>query len=105
MWIDMINMTSMIKKVNAIKARQNLGQLLEEVYYNGDQIVIERAGRPMAAVVPVWQLEQWRQRRDRLFGMVDEVWERNKKENPEVLEREIASGVKSVREKGARRKP
>jgi len=101
----MINMTSMIKKVNAIKARQNLGQLLEEVYYNGDQIVIERAGRPMAAVVPVWQLEQWRQRRDRLFGMVDEVWERNKKENPEVLEREIASGVKSVREKGARRKP
>jgi hypothetical protein len=33
-----------VKKVNALKARKNLGQLLEEVYYKGDQYVIERAG-------------------------------------------------------------
>ena len=44
----------MIRKVNALKVRQNLGQLLDEVYHKGDQSVIERAGRPMAAVVPVW---------------------------------------------------
>jgi prevent-host-death family protein len=48
----------MVKKMNALKARKNLGQLLEEVYYKGDQYVIERAGRPMAAVVPVWQLQE-----------------------------------------------
>ena len=43
----------MVKKVNALKARQNLGQMLEEVYYKGAQFAIERAGKPMAAVVPV----------------------------------------------------
>ena len=40
----------MVRKINALKVRQNLGQLLDEVYHTGDQSVIERAGRPMAAV-------------------------------------------------------
>jgi prevent-host-death family protein len=45
------------KKLNALKARQQLGQLLEEVYYQGEQYIIERAGKPMAAVVPVWFID------------------------------------------------
>jgi len=46
-----------IKTINAMKARQNLGTLLEEVYYRGEHIIIERAGKPMAALIPVSQLE------------------------------------------------
>ncbi len=49
---------SPVKTLNALKARQNFGQMLEEVYYKGDQFIIERAGKPMAAVVPLWQLEE-----------------------------------------------
>ncbi len=94
----------MVKKINALKARKNLGQLLEEVYYKDNQYVIERAGRPMAAVVPVWQLEGWRKRRERLFGMVEEVWKKNKKEKPEVIEREIQEAVRAVRAKATPRR-
>jgi prevent-host-death family protein len=47
------------KTINAMKARQNFGQMLEEVYYKGDQFVIERAGKPMAALVPLSQLEEF----------------------------------------------
>ena len=50
---------SPVKKINALKARQSLGTLLEHVYYRDEQFIIERAGKPMAAVVPVWQLEEW----------------------------------------------
>ena len=46
------------KTINALKARQNFGEMLEQVYYRGDQFIIERAGKPMAAVVPLWQLEE-----------------------------------------------
>jgi prevent-host-death family protein len=92
------------KTVNALKARRNLGELLEEVYYKGDQYVIERAGRPMAAVVPVWQLEDWQKRRDRFFGMVQEVRRKNKTVKPEVLERVIEESVLAVRAKSTRRK-
>jgi len=41
------------KTINAMKARQNFGQMLEEVYYKGEQFIIERAGKPMAAVIPL----------------------------------------------------
>lgn len=89
----------MLKKVNALKARQNLGQLLEEVYYKGDQYIVERAGRPMAAVVPIWQLEQWQKRREQFFGTVDEIRQRNRKVKPEVIEREVQEAVKAARVK------
>lgn len=94
----------MAKKINALKARQNLGQLLEQVYYKGDQYVIERAGRPMAAVVPVWQLEEWRKRRERLFRQIAGVWERTKRVKPAVIEREVAEAVRAVRARTGRRK-
>ena len=94
----------MLKKVNALKARQNLGRLLEEVYYKGDQYVIERAGRPMAAVVPVWQVEERKKRRKRLFGMVEELWRKNKKVRPETIEREVGAAVRAVRTKANRKR-
>ena len=94
----------MTKRVNALKARKNLGQLLEEVYYRGDQYVIERAGRPMAAVVPVWQLEEWQKRRARFFGMVGELWRKNKRVKAEAIEREVQEAIRAVRTKAARRK-
>jgi prevent-host-death family protein len=49
----MLRVDEMVKKVTALKARKNLGQLLEEVYHRGDQYIIERAGKPMAAIVPL----------------------------------------------------
>ena len=90
--------------MNALKARQNLGQLLEQVYYQGDQYVIERAGKPMAAMVPLWQLEEWQKRRSRFFGMVEELQEKNQKVKPEILEREVAEAVRAGRAKARRRK-
>jgi prevent-host-death family protein len=73
----MTESTDMTKKVNALKARKNLGQLLEEVYYRGDQYIIERAGKPMAAIVPVWQLEEWQKRRERFFATVEALHKQN----------------------------
>jgi prevent-host-death family protein len=93
-----------IKKVNALKARQNLGQLLEEVYYKGDQYVIERAGKPMAAVVPLWQLEEWQKRRERFFGAVEELQQQNQEVEPEVIEQEVRKAIRAVRTKASRRK-
>src|SRR2546426_3155976 len=86
-----------VKKVNALKARQNLGQLLEEVYYRGDHYIIERAGKPMAAVVPVWQFEEWQQHREQFFAMIDAVHARNADVPSEVIEQEIGEAVQAVR--------
>jgi prevent-host-death family protein len=50
------------KKINAMEARRNFGANLEIVYYSGAQFIIERAGKPMAALVPITLLEEWQNR-------------------------------------------
>jgi prevent-host-death family protein len=72
---------SPIKTVNALKARQKLGTLLEEVFYQDAQYIIERAGKPMAAVVPVWQLEEWQKHHDRSKSKPDTIKETKRRSN------------------------
>ena len=55
----------MLRTVTVLNMQKSLGRLLEQVDAKGDQYVIERGGRPMAAVVPVWQLKKWSARRGR----------------------------------------
>ena len=87
----------MEKTINAVAARQRLGQLLEETYYRGYAFIIERAGRPMAAVVPVEQYRQWQQRRAGFFAMIDQVQERTREVPPEELEAAIAEAVTAAK--------
>jgi len=43
----------MLKKISAMKARQNLGSLMNSISLKGDEVIIERAGKPMVAMIPV----------------------------------------------------
>lgn len=40
----------MTKTVTAYEARTNLGELLNEVYYKGDEIIIKKSGKPVAKI-------------------------------------------------------
>ncbi len=94
----------MIKTLTAIKARQNLGEVLEEVYYNGDQFIIERAGKPMAAVVPLWQVQARTKHQQRISGMLDKLWESQPTVRGATIEREVVEAVRAVRSKPVRKK-
>lgn len=87
----------MRKTVSAVRARGELGQMLEEVYYRGDQYVIERAGKPMAAVVPVEQYEQWRRERDAFFELVEELRSRNADVEAGEVEEDVAAARRARR--------
>jgi prevent-host-death family protein len=87
----------MEKKMSALAVRRGLGQLLEEVYYRGDQIIIERAGRPMAVMIPVDQFESWVRQRENFFGKIEQVWERNQNAEPGEVEEEVREAVGEVR--------
>jgi len=43
----------MLRKVTAMTVRQKLGELLNEVQYRDDRVVITKAGKPVAALVDV----------------------------------------------------
>lgn len=50
----------MREKVSTIDVRQRIGDLLNRVALRHDEFVIERKGKPLAALVPVQRLEQMR---------------------------------------------
>lgn len=50
----------MAEKVSTIDVRQRLGDLLNRVALRHDEFIIERKGKPLAALVPVERLEQLR---------------------------------------------
>jgi prevent-host-death family protein len=110
--IDMIDMIIAItnrgraaqvkRKVSAVEARKRLGEILESVYYRGDEVVIERAGKPMAVVIPAARYESMERTReqsmDRMFELIEKNWERNKDVPYEVIEREVEQAIREVRE-------
>jgi prevent-host-death family protein len=88
----------MEKTIGSATARRKFGQLLEEVYYKGDKIVVERRGRPMAVLVPLELYENWQQQREQFFTLIEKARERNKEVDPEELEKEIETAIRAVRE-------
>ena len=95
--MDIKRVIDMRKTISALKARKNLGELLEEVYYRGDQYIIERAGKPMAAVVPLSQLEAWQEQREEFFRSIDAIRQKDQATKPETIEREVREAVRSTR--------
>ncbi|HEY6910301.1 MAG TPA: type II toxin-antitoxin system prevent-host-death family antitoxin [Myxococcales bacterium] len=62
-----------MEKISTIDVRQRIGDLLNRVSLRHDEFVIERKGKPLAALVPVERLEQMRRfaRRHALELFVD----------------------------------
>jgi prevent-host-death family protein len=69
------------KPITAMKARQQLGTILEEVYYRGEIYIVERAGKPMAAVIPVWLLEELQEHRGRTKTDTDTIKKSKRRAN------------------------
>lgn len=88
----------MEKTLGSATVRRKFGELLEEVYYRGDKVVVERRGRPMAALVPIDLYEKWQAQREQFFQLIDAVRERNADIDPAVLEQEIEAAIRARRE-------
>jgi prevent-host-death family protein len=87
----------MVKTVPAMKVRDNLGQLLDEVYYRGDEVVIERAGKAMAVLVPVARYERYQQERAGRFEILARIKAKARKVPVRVLDATIADAVRATR--------
>lgn len=48
----------MIREAPAMTVRQNLGELLNEVQYRHDRVVITKAGKPVAALIEIALFER-----------------------------------------------
>jgi prevent-host-death family protein len=63
----------MITEVNAVNFRQNLGEMLNQVQYHNDSIVINKDGKPVAVLVDAELFARIRRMRDRFDALSNRV--------------------------------
>ncbi|NLE95839.1 MAG: type II toxin-antitoxin system Phd/YefM family antitoxin [Dehalococcoidia bacterium] len=86
----------MLKKISAQKARQNFGELMDEVRLRGDRYIVNRGEKPLVAVIPVEEYLAWEQARERLYSRIVMMRDRTRREDAEVLEGEIRQAIAAV---------
>ncbi len=59
----------MITETNAVQFRQNLGEMLSQVQYRHDSVVIKKDGKPVAALVDARLFERIRRMQDRFDAL------------------------------------
>ncbi len=87
----------MKRKVSAGEARKRLGELLEWVFYRGDEVVIERAGKPMAVVIPVERYKALQREEERLWGFIERAQKATADVPYEEIEHDIERAIAEVR--------
>jgi prevent-host-death family protein len=60
---------TMVTEVNAVNFRQNLGEMLNQVQYRNDSIVISKDGKPVAALVDAELFARIRRMQDRFDAL------------------------------------
>ena len=85
----------MLKKISALKARQNLGRVMNEVALRGDDYIVERSGKPMVAIIPLEKYRQLQSALDEFFEEVKDFRQAAKKAKPKEVDRAIAEAVEA----------
>lgn len=85
-------MVDMVKEVSAIKFRQNLGEMLSDVSYRNDSIIINKDGKPVAALIDAELFARIRRMRDRF----DELTARMTKAYASVPESEGMAEIDAI---------
>ncbi len=65
----------MVNEVSAVNFRQNLGEMLNQVQYRRDSIVINKDGKPVAALVDADLFARIRRMRARFDELSDRIAE------------------------------
>lgn len=94
----------MLKKISAIKVRQNLGHVMNEVALKEDEYIVERAGKPLVAIIPIDQYQRLRGEREDFFRMVNEIQKEAVRSDRKVIDSEIEEAVQAYRKSKSKTK-
>ena len=87
----------MRKTISALKVRQNLGQVMNEVSLKGDDYVVERAGKPLVAIIPMEKYQRFQKDLDEFYDEV-KAFQTSVKDVPaKVLDEALAEAVTAAK--------
>lgn len=91
----------MKRKISTIDIRHNLGEILDRVALRHDEYVIERKGKPLAALVPVDRLERMEEAaRTHLLSVLDRLESKLTAEEADTLALEAQKVLRKQKNRG-----
>ena len=93
----------MALQIGAKDARAKFAELLGRVGFGREEIVIERSGKAMAALIPMDVYEQMVAEREARFSITDRLQGKQPDLPPEQVEADVDSMTKQVRANRAAR--
>lgn len=87
--------------IGARDARQKFAEILGKVGFGGDVAVVERSGKPMAAIIPIEMYQKLVAEREARFAIVDALRNTQPEISPDEVEQDVAEAIRKVREANA----
>ena len=89
----------MQKKISAMKARQNLGQIMNEVAIRGDDYIVERAGKPLVAIIDMEKYQRIEEERQDALQAIRSIWSKMEGADAEEVEEIIEEAIRARRKR------
>ena len=83
------------------EARTKFSDLMDSVHYGGQAVIIERSGKPMAAVIPIEVYQQLIEERETRSQVLDRVQGQLPDVSPEEVDQDLAEAVAVARLAGS----
>jgi prevent-host-death family protein len=84
--------------IGAREARNKLSELLGTVRFGKEEIIMERSGKPMAALIPIETYERFIEERRIRFEVLNAIRSHIPDISSDEIEKDISDAVTSVRE-------
>jgi len=87
----------MAKRISAKDARAQFSEILGRVHFGKETVIVEKQGKPMAAIIDIDLYELWQEEREARFGVLDEIRSKSRGKRPEEIENDVAKAVSEIR--------
>jgi prevent-host-death family protein len=94
----------MPKHIGAREARSRFSDLIGSVRYGNEEVILERSGKPMAAMIPIETYERLVAERRVRFEVIERIRSRLPDIPPEKINQDVIDAVSSVRSGRAARR-
>lgn len=83
--------------IGARDLRQKFAEILGRVGFGGDIAVVERSGKPMAAIIPIEMYQQLVAEREARFQIMEKIQNAQEARSLEEIEQDVNAAIKRVR--------
>ncbi len=87
----------MIRHIGSREARNNFAQLIGEIHYGRQTVIVKRSGRPMVAVMPIQEYQLIVSEREARFQALDDIRSRMPDMPVEEVEKDVAEAIAATR--------